>query len=88
MENEDPLTRTDMIAENIREDGLNANSDSTNITSTHITIDDDSNIDDDNADRCEGDDNVKPDYMNIDCDRNLNIRCVSTDFEVINLVFI
>lgn len=42
-------------------------------------------INDDNADRSDtnlSNDCDKPDYLNIDCDRNLNIRCVGMDFEV------
>lgn len=89
MQNEVLSIRSDMISENMLEDGLNANSDTDTIHSTTNIIHtiNDSDIKHDNADRCEGDDNDKPDYMNIDCDRNLNIRCVSTDFEVINSVF-
>lgn len=25
----------------------------------------------------------QPNYLNVECDRNLNIRCVCTDYEVI-----
>lgn len=45
---------------------------------------DNGNGSDDNIDRCESDNSDKPDYLNVNCNRNLNIRCVNTDFEVIN----
>lgn len=82
-----------MIAENALEDELNANfnidtaTDKTATTTiTTITAIDsvrDCDNTDDNADRYDDDDNDKPDYLNIGCDRNLNIRRVRTDFEVI-----
>lgn len=53
----------------------------TTAIATNNTIND-YNINDDNADRSDSNDCDKPDYLNIDCDRNLNIRCVGMDFEV------
>lgn len=80
-----------MIPENAMEDELNANFNIDNTTNeiattTTTAIDsvNDCDITDDYADRYDDDDNDKPDYLYIGCDRNLNIRCVRTDFEVIN----
>lgn len=70
-------------------DGLNTNvgNDDNDMATTITTaiatnIINDYNINDDNSDRCDSNDCDKPDYLNIDCDRNLNIHIVGMDFEV------
>lgn len=55
----------------------------TGISNTKTNTINDYNINNDNADRSDASNDCdKPDYLNIDCDRNLNIRCVGMDFEV------
>ncbi|XP_031631374.1 probable 3',5'-cyclic phosphodiesterase pde-5 isoform X2 [Contarinia nasturtii] len=50
---------------------------SANTTKDDNTDNDTKNDNDSNENGVE-----KPDYLNVECDRNLNIRCVRTDFEV------
>lgn len=69
--------QNNMIPENVLEDGLNANADNND-----ININNDNDIAN-NIDRCEGDKNDKPDYLDVNSDRNINIRCITEDFEVI-----
>lgn len=69
--------QNNMIPENVLEDGLNTNADNND---TNINNDNDIA---NNVDQFEGDINDKPDYLDIDSDRNLNIRCITADFEVI-----
>lgn len=70
---------SDMVAETILEDGLNANADTDTINTNN-----DNDVAN-NSDQCEGDNNDKPDYLYVDSDKNFNIRCVGADFEVINM---
>lgn len=67
----------DVIPENVFEDGLNANAETNNDNGTNNSVD-----------RCGGDKSDKPDYLNVDCDRNLNIRCVNADFEVTSCAYL
>lgn len=69
----------DMIVENMLEDGLNGNA------NIYTNIDGSDNVGVDNSDQYKDENNHKPQYVYVDCDRNLNIRCVGADFEVINV---
>lgn len=73
---------SDMFAENILEDGLNANADADTINTNN-----DNDVTN-NADQFEGHNNDKPDYLCVDSDKNFNIRCVGADFEVTMRFFI
>lgn len=66
--------KNETIHENVLEDGLNANADC-----LLTTVDDKNDDDATAADRK----NDKLDYLDVDSDGNLNIRCVGTDFQVI-----
>lgn len=72
--------QTNMISS--LEDGLNANADN-NDTRTNNHNDSTNNVN-----LCDGDKHDKPNYFDIECHRNLNIRCISADFEVIIHIFL
>lgn len=76
------------IANDAANDAANGDSSTATATTTAATAIatntiNDYNIKDDNADRSDANlsnDCDKPDYLNIECDRNLNIRCVGLNY--------
>lgn len=74
-----PLKR-DVIVENMLEDELNGN------TETFTNINHDNDNVSAKSDQYKGENNHKPEYICVDNDRNLNIKCVGADFEVINVL--
>lgn len=70
--------KEETIPENFTEDGYNENANRMDINLDNI----DENIADDGNDVNDHDKGDHTDYLDIDNDGNLNIRCIGTDFQV------